>query len=292
MNAHKLYEDWLPLYAAGQMNEADRRALELHLDTCEACRSDLDFWQAVGAQVTAESSRVDAPDGLAECAIERIHAPSPFRRAFLRTGSLLRAQVYLVRREMWPASAATMAIGAVVALLAGKVEVIRFIAPLVAAASLAAIFGPDNDPATELTLATPTSPWKVLLARLTLVHCYNMLLALASSFLLLEIISPAVLWTLILGWLGPMTFLSALALLLSLWIGTGNSLAVAYGLWLVQFPRFELVFSRSSMAAWTPVITAYREIWSNPLLLIGLGLLMLVAALWSAGRSVPRLVTA
>jgi hypothetical protein len=229
---------------------------------------------------------------VAERALERVHAPSPFLRAFLRTVSLLRAQAYLVRREMWPASAAVMALGVIVTFLAGKIEVVRFVAPLVAAASLAAIFGPEHDPACELTLATPTSPWKVLLARLTLVHGYNLLLALAASLFLLTLVSPAVLWTLILGWLGPMTFLSALALLLSLWIGTGNSVAVAYGLWLIQYPRFELVLSPSTAAAWTPILEAYRQFWGSPLLLIGLGALLLVAALWSAGRSAPRLMTA
>jgi hypothetical protein len=181
--------------------------------------------------------------------------------------------------------------GVIVTLLLKKVEIVRFVAPLVAAASLAAIFGPEHDPAYELTRATPTSPWKVLLARLTLVHGYNLLLALASSLFLLTILPSTLLWTLILGWLGPMTFLSALALLLSLWIGTSNSVAMAYGLWLIQFPRFELVLSPAT-AAWTPILEAYRQFWSSPLLLIGLGFLLLVATLWSAGRSAPRLVTA
>ncbi len=291
MNAHQRYEDWLPLYAAGQLDPFDRLEMELHLNACETCRADLDLWRAVGTEVTASSSEVLAPPGLAERALERVHAPSPFQRAFLRTASLLRAQVYLVRREMWPASAAVMAMGVIVTLLLKK-EVVHFVAPLVAAASLAAIFGPEHDPACELTRATPTSPWKVLLARLTLVHGYNLLLALASSLFLLTILPPALLWTLILGWLGPMTFLSALALLLSLWIGTGNSVAVAYGLWLIQFPRFEVAFSPSTAAAWTPILEAYRQFWSSPLLLIGLGLLLLIVALWSAGRSAPRLVTA
>ena len=119
--------------------------------------------------------------------------PRPCIAPLLRATSLLHAQAYLVRREMWPASAIIMAISTVVTYLFGKTEVIYFIAPLVAAASLAAIYGPEHDPASELTLATPTSPWKVLLARLTLVHAYNLLLALAASLFLLLLIPPELL---------------------------------------------------------------------------------------------------
>ena len=180
--------------------------------------------------------------------------------------------------------------GCAVTLLADQVAVLRFIAPLAAAASLAAVFGPEHDPACELTLATPTSPWKVLLARLTLVHGYNLILALGASLFLLTMIPADMLGGLVLGWLGPMTFLSALALLLSLWIGTGNSIAIAYGLWVIQFPRFDLILSPSGAGIWLRALEAYRSFWDEPLLLIGLGLLLLAAALWSAGRAAPRLV--
>jgi hypothetical protein len=179
-----------------------------------------------------------------------------------------------------------MAMGTIVTYLLGNDEVIRFIAPLVAAASLAAIYGPEHDPASELTLATPTSPWKVLLARLTVVHAYNLALALAASLFLLVVIPPGLLGALILGWLGPMTFLSGLALLLSLWIGTSSSVAIAYGLWLIQFPRFELSLAPST--TWLAVVETYRQFWSSPLLLIGLGLLLLVIALWTVRWSAPR----
>jgi hypothetical protein len=290
VNGHPRYEEWLPLYVVGQLSELDRAEMQLHLDTCPECQADLTMWKAVSREIVETSRAVTAPPRLDERALERIHAPSSLRRAFLQAFNLLYAQAYLVRREMWPASAIVMAIGVVVAFLLGKVEIIRFIAPLAAAASLAAIFGPEHDPASELTLATPTSPWKVLLARLTLVHGYNLLLALVASLFLLTLVSPEMLGALILGWLGPMTFLSALALLLSLWIGAGNSIAIAYGLWAIQFPRYELVVSPSTAAAWLPVLEAYRHFWGSPLLLIGMGLLLLVLALWSAGHAAPRLV--
>jgi hypothetical protein len=288
MNDHERIAELLPLHAAGQLDDAGRSEVERHLETCAECRAELALWRTVSGEVAATGRAVVPPEGLAERTLRRIHTPGPLRRTFRRAYSLLRAQAYLIRREMWPTSAAVMVMGILVTFLVGKLEIIRFLAPLVAAASLAAIFGPEHDPACELTLATPTSPWKVLLARLTLVHAYNLALALAASLFLVALIQPGVLGALILGWLGPMTFLSALALLLSLWIGTGNSIAVAYGLWVIQYPRFERVISPATAAAWQPVLDAYRQFWGSPFLLIGLGIMLLMLALWSAGRSAPR----
>lgn len=286
MNEHQSYADRLPLYAAGQLDLQEHAEIERHLQACAECRADLQLWQVVGTEITASNSQIPAPPDLSERALSQLHAPSPWRRKFLQAAGLLHAQAYLVRREMWPTAAIIMALGVFVAFLFGVAEIIRFIAPLVAAASLAAIYGPEHDPASELTLATPTSPWKVLLARLTLVHAYNLSLALAASLFLLLLVPPELLGGLILGWLGPMTFLSALALLLSLWIGSVSSVAIAYGLWLIQFPRYELSMAPST--TWLAALEAYRRFWSNPLLLIGLGLLLLVIALWTVRSAAPR----
>ncbi len=288
MNEHQYFTERLPLYAAGRLGIPERAEIERHLQTCAGCRADLQLWRAVGSEVAASSGAAPVLPALAEGALRQIHAPSPLRRTFFQAAGLLRAQAYLVRREMWPASALIMGMSVIVAILSGKVEVIRFIAPLVAAASLAAIYGPEHDPASELTLATPTSPWKVLLARLTLVHAYNLLLSLAASLLLLPVISPDLLGRLILGWLGPMTFLSALALLLSLWIGASTSVAIAYGLWLIQYPRYELSLSPDTV--WMKVLEVYRQFWGSPLMLIGVGVLLLIIALGSVRWSAPRQV--
>ncbi len=292
---HQDFADRLPFYAVGQLNEGERLELERHLQTCPECQADLELWQAVGSEIRLASSTIPAPAGLAEQALQRLQTPSSFRRALRRTANLLRIQAYLVRREMWPSSAILMFIGVVVTFLARQAATIhyltplQYLAPLVAAASLTVLFGPENDPAHELTLATPTSPWKVLLARLALVHGYNLLLTLIASLVLLLIIPPQGLWTFILGWLGPMTFLPALALLLSLWTGSGNSVAVAYGLWLLQFisPSW-LPASLANLL--TPAMEAYRQFWARPVLLVAAGLLLLAVTLWSSGRAAPRLV--
>jgi hypothetical protein len=104
------------------------------------------------------------------------------------------------------------------------------IAPLIAAGSLSLLFGPEHDPAHELTLSTPTSSWKLLLARLSIVSAYNLMLAIIAMLILMIAFPPGLLGTLALGMLAPMAFLSALALLLSIWIGTSNAIAISISL--------------------------------------------------------------
>jgi len=292
MNEHKIYSELLPFYITDQLSDEQHTKVERHLQKCALCQSDLALWQTVSNEVVTANQQINYPQGIVDIAIRRIQTPSPFRRACLRTLNLVRVQTHLVRGEMWPASAVVMALAVIVIFLIGKIEVLRFIAPIVAAASLAVIFGPEHDPAYELTLATPTSPWKVLLARMTLVYSYNLFLALTASFILLLTISPDVLGILILAWLGPMTFLSALALFLSLWVGTIYSIAVTYALWIIQFPSFEVMLSTNAAQIWLPIINLYRQFWSSPWLLIGLGAILAIAALWFTKYSTPRISVA
>ncbi len=286
---HEHFETLLPLYAAGQLNGAEHAEIEMHLAVCDECRNDLKLWQALGREIKTSNRALPAPPLLAERALEQIHAPGRFGLAFLRAGQLLRAQAFLVQREMWPAAAAVMALGLIVALLSKHVEIIYFIAPLVAAAALAMLSGEDNDPAYELTAATPTSPWKVLLARMSMVSAYNLLLTLGVLLVLLFFTPPGLLGTLALAWLAPMAFLSTLALLLSLWFGTGKAIVISYALWVAQYIPLQTIGPWMISPAWTPVIAAYQQFWQNAQLLLLLSALMLATALFSANRPVLRL---
>jgi hypothetical protein len=286
MNTHERYQDLLPLFVAGQLNETERAEMETHLATCEECQADLKLWEAVSVEIKKSNQAVEAPSAkLVDGAVSRVQVPGLMRRAW----QLLYAQAFLVQREMWPASAAVMALGIIVALLSNHVQAVYFIAPLVAAASLSVLFNPEYDPAYELTLATPTSPWKVLLARLSIVSAYNLLLALIAALVLLALVPPELLGTLILGWLAPMAFLSALALLLSLWIGTSNAVTITYILWIAQYMPYKLVGAWMVSPGWSSVILAYRQFWHSPMLLFLLALLLIGMALWSANRPVFRL---
>ena len=284
MNAHAHFEELLPLYAAGQLDMAQRAEIQEHLAVCAECQADMQLWTAISVEIKTADRSITAPPSLAEQALERIQTPGALAAAFWRAVGLLIAQALLVQREIWPASAAVMAMGAVVALTSERVEIIYFLAPLVAASTLAMLYGPENDPAMELILATPTSSWKILLARLSVVSAYNLLLALAATLLLLFFVPPGLLGSLILGWLGPLTFLSALALLLSLWLGTSNAVAIAYALWMLQYAPFKELSQWMASPAWASVQVVYWQFWHSPALLLALSILVIGMALWSARR--------
>ena len=201
---------------------------------------------------------------------------------------ILCSQAPLVRREIWLTSALVMALGYLVTVVASAQYptsgVIEVIAPLVAAAGVAMIYGPEHDPALELSLATPTSPRQVLLARLALVFSYDLVLALAATLGLRRVMPAAP--------LGPMAFLSALALVLSLCIGASNAVTVAMVLWLggrlLSAPQ--LAQPGSLGPAFLAAAQAYARAWQSPALLLGLAAGLLVAALWLAGRQEPVLL--
>ncbi|MEM5773396.1 MAG: anti-sigma factor [Anaerolineaceae bacterium] len=282
------YPDQIPLYAAGQLDAAESAKLEKHLAVCPECRKALRFWQELRQGIQAESAQLAAPPALAQRALRQIHASRQAssagvgRRlalAFLRTCSLLRAQAYMVKREIWPASAGVMFLGVCMALLSNHAEAVSFLAPLVAAACMASLFGPENDPAHELTQSTPTSSWKILLARLSLVSGYTLLLSLL-------IIPPVTLGMIILAWLAPLALLSSLALLLSVWVGTGSAVVVSYLLWLVQYVKVsDLIIAQVHAPALEHFFSAYRTLFQSPGLQMILAAVLLAAALISAAST-------
>jgi hypothetical protein len=81
-----------------------------------------------------------------------------------------------------------------------------------------------------------------------------------------------------------MAFLSALALLLSLWLGTGNAIAITYVLWVVQYVPYKFIMDWMDSPAWQSVISIYQQFWQNSLLLLLLSIPLFIIALWSANR--------
>ncbi len=276
------HEEQLIRYAANQLSESERAEFERHLTECTGCQSDLPLWLSLANEVTTSDSAVTAPLHLADSALEAIHAPSKLARAIKSMAQLLRMQLLLMHSELWIGSAALMFTFLAMALLVARVEVLHFFVPMIAAGTVSLIYGPEHDPAAELTFSTPISPWKILLARLTLVSAYNVFLALFATVGLLLILPPQALGELILGWLAPMTFLSALALLLSLWIGTSNALFISYTLWAAQY------LALTSVSEWfaflTPWLEWYSQFWHDSALLFLLGFALILLVLWSAGR--------
>ena len=201
---------------------------------------------------------------------------------------LMRSQLRVVRTEIWTASALVMALGAVVTLAltqpetAGGTLPFVLVAPFVAALGVSFLYGPAVDPALEIELTTPVSPRLVLLARLALVFGFDLMLSLVGSAALAAVRPDISLWPLVSAWLAPMTFLSALAFLLSvITLDTLHGVAVSLLLWGYQTMRALLPpDSRLPLLTLLPNLLAADA--RLPLFVLAIALS--AVALWLAGK--------
>lgn len=250
--SHERVRELLAGYAAGTVTGIERRWVSAHLDACPSCRQELGGWQAVQTGLRAAPAPAPSPGVLAGV-LARIDADAAAPAAHdwgaeqwgagrsgagwwgvVHAAALLRGQVPLVRRRLWLASALVMVLGAAVA-AAGTAStasvVLALVAPVVAAAGLAVVYGPEVDPGLELAVATPTSPRSVLLARFTVVFGYDLLLGLAASVVLAGVGVSTGVGVLVSAWLGPMMLLSALTLIISIWFGPSAAFGAALVVW-------------------------------------------------------------
>jgi Putative zinc-finger len=246
--------DLLPEYANGRLAAPIAAHVRDHLATCEACAAELDAWQHIVEAESQAAMLMPAPSAaLLAGVLARIEAPSPVatatdalpeatttifatgRAALAHLWYVLGAQRRMLRPSVWVASAA----GVVLAVLYGVIvpgqeveqDMLAFALPLIAAAGMAFLYGPDNDPGLELALATPTSARSVLFARFALLFGYDTALALLGT-LVLTMLNGGGFWSLAAVWLGPMALLSSLSLALSLVFGPLAALGASAVLWL------------------------------------------------------------
>ena len=215
--------------------------------------------------------------------IARLEAELPARN--LRSAwsiLLLRSQLRVVRSEIWTASALVMTLGLAVMLAAYSASnawLLVLVAPIVTAIGVAFIYGPEVDPALEIELATPVSPRLVLLARLALVFGFNLILGLTASMILSLVSAQVAFWPLVSTWLAPMTFLSALAFLLT--VLTTNALTAAilcFLLW--TFQSFRQLGGFGVVVWYVPdLMAASARPW-----LWAVAAVLTILALWMAGR--------
>ncbi|MBF8282547.1 MAG: hypothetical protein HW378_1462 [Anaerolineales bacterium] len=195
---------------------------------------------------------------------------------------LLRAQLRVVRGEIWAASALVMALGLLVTLAtysAAEAWPLVLVAPLVAATGVAFIYGPDVDPALEIELATPVPPRLVLLARLALVFGFNLIMGLAASLILSLARAEVAFWPLVSTWLAPLSFLSALAFLLTVFtVNSTTSAMISLLGW--AFQSLRQLGGLKAVAWFMPdLMAASARPW-----LWALALLLAALALWLGGR--------
>jgi hypothetical protein len=270
----------LAAYAAGEQPSA---VVLDHLVVCSACRDRLEFWRSVGTAVTHESPPQHAVRAMLLAAAA---SPEPVssRRGLPRHAAfawqLLLAQFRLVRLSVWTASALVMGL-AVLAVVVGDVtarSLLAMVAPFVAAAGIAGV----RDPGLELLASTPTSPRVVLVARVTLVFAYDLVLALVSSWVLAGAGADASgAGALVTAWLGPMVLLSSVCLLVAVAVGTSTAITVGLALWVTRLLAPVLATDTHWLA---PVASAITLFWATNLPTCLLAVALLCAAVPLAGR--------
>jgi hypothetical protein len=216
---------------------------------------------------------------------KELPAPKSLRERLLENYpiALLLSQVTVIQREIWLATAFIMLIGVIVTLSPMNAQFFSFatLAPVVAAASIGMLFDSDFQAMLDIEETSRASARLLLLARLTLVFGFNLLLALTGSAVLAFFDSKTLLLPLILSWLAPMTFLSGLAFFLSI---TGRNTVFAGGFSLVLWMG-HLIFSTMSDRNWFVQLLSMPGLSDpnyRPLVILA-GLLMVVSSLWQVG---------
>lgn len=194
----------------------------------------------------------------------------------------LRSQLRVISKELWAASALVILIGTLVSFVAYQPEKDTFaplviFAPVVTAIGVALLYDAEYELCLEIEDATPAGVMLLLLARLLLIFGFNLAFTLCGSVLLSLVRAEISLGGLILAWLLPMTFLSALAFLMSVALrSTALSVTTSMVIWSVHVfltqatPSQELIYALS--------MPGLREESGRPLLLVA-SIVSLLAAL-------------
>jgi len=204
---------------------------------------------------------------------------------------LIGAQLRVVRREIWAASALVMVLGTLVTIgtynpASSAMMPMVILAPVVAAVGVALLYDSEYEQMLEIEDTTPASARVLLLARLMLVFGYDLALTLVGSVLLAVFHAEVLLWPLVVSWLAPMAFLSALAFLLSIMfrdVVAGSAFAlICWGLHVIL--RAVPDPTRLILALSLPVLAAPG---SRPLLFMA-AVLLIALALWLVGQNERR----
>jgi hypothetical protein len=271
--------DLLPEYLAGTLAAGTQELVREHLQSCVACATELREWERIGVverERVAEAPfpslalldevwrRIDARPSAKPATESGADRPVLMRaRRSVYIWNVVSSQTRLLRRSVWAASALGIILATLFAAAlpneVGRAGVLTIALPLIAAAGVAFLYGPENDPGLEMTLATPTSARLVLLSRFSLLFAFDAALALLGT-LALSFARGESPWELALAWLGPMALLSTVSLALCLFTGPAVAALGAAVAWLAGTLRFDsglaLRFPPEALARMTPGILA------------------------------------
>jgi hypothetical protein len=257
--------DLIDRYVAGALDIALSASLEAHLLRCATCRAALT--SRVSPRVTA---RVDAAWSGVRERVEAPRLPAPVR--VLRRLGLGEPSAVVLAAARSMSTAWTLATVVVLAFAALSVFVdgrlgqalYLVVAPLIPVAGVVAAFGRGADPLTEVSVATPYPPARLVLLRSLGVAATSMPLAVAVGLLL-----PGSAW-LAFAWLVPALAFILIVLSASTWadplvaggvVGVGWATVVAAatrggGPLQPVDARYQLVYL--GIAALAAAVLAYR----------------------------------
>jgi hypothetical protein len=197
---------------------------------------------------------------------------------------LIRAQARVVRREIWAASFLVMVLGVFVSIIWEDIDGVSglplvLVAPLVAATGVGLLYGAPEPGIWEIEMVTAVPARLILLVRLLLVFGFDLGLGVLGSVMLALFRPDVAVWTLVVTWLAPMTFLSAFAFLITILArSTELGMLLSFGLWGAQTVR--LATGIDILPFLPDMMTPAAQPW-----LWGLALLLAGGALWLGGRA-------
>ncbi len=236
--------DLLPAYANGKLDPLIAVQVDEHLSHCNTCQAELSTWQVIKETAQYAIASESLPSLSLNQVWANIDAPAqgvaahqwPGPRAISHLWLVLKRQVRVIHKSIWIASTLVALFGLCLTLFVSKLapghlynaaSILSLFTTVVAASSIAFIYGSDNDAGFEITLATPTSIRIVMLCRMLLVIGFNFVLsAIASAILAFS--HGGGIWEVMQLWLGPMLFLSSISLTLTFLIGSAFAVAITF----------------------------------------------------------------
>jgi hypothetical protein len=188
-----------------------------------------------------------------------------------------RAQLAIIPKGIWAASAAVLFIAVVLASAwrdgAFPPSLLGLLLAPMAATGVAFLCNQDADAGLEIALTTPTSPRVTLFCRFLLVYGYNTALALGGA-LFLTMARHADFALLASYWFGPMLLLASIGLVLTVRFGAFVGAIVVGALWCLR----ALGLAWTSLHASIEINATLPILWRTTPALIALSLALLVIA--------------
>jgi hypothetical protein len=277
--------DLLSAYVHDRLADDARAHVEDHLANCSVCRDDHMLATVVAEAAQRRLQAVPMPSlALLDHVWREVDTPTPYvatlrtaKRHALLLWRLTRAQLAIISKGIWVASAAVLFIAVVLASAwrdgALPPSLLGLLLAPMAAAGVVFLCDQDADAGLEIALTTPTSPRMTLFSRFLLVYGYNTVLALGGA-LFLTLARHADFALLTSYWLGPMLLLASIGLVLTVRFGAFVGGMVVGALWCLR--AFGLVWA--SLHATIEINVTLSILWRTTPALIAFSLALLVIA--------------